>query len=273
MCDVLWELDLGKHADAFESNKIDGEVLRDLDNEGLRELGVATATERQKLKHAVQMIEACGQLRLSASAMERIRSSAANEEERDAVMIATWDAARVAAWLETTGTQQGVREKLLAAKVNGELLLHITNDDLKQLGITAMGDRVKLTKLIEAVRKQHFAALHAFFGTRVQPSSSSAKASTAASAETAPPAMDSSTLDTATMADAPPSEYKCPITLELMDQPVIAPDGHIYEKAAIERWLSEHKTSPMTGVPMAREPLLCKTLRSAIIAWKEKHPH
>jgi len=75
------------------------------------------------------------------------------------------------------------------------------------------------------------------------------------------------------MGVAPPSEYLCPITLELMEQPVVAPDGNVYEESAIRQWLAAHKTSPMTGAPMTTEPLLrCNTLRSAIIAWKEKHP-
>ena len=29
--------------------------------------------------------------------------------------------------------------------------------------------------------------------------------------------------------------------------PVIAADGHTYEKAAITEWLQEHQTSPVTG--------------------------
>ena len=32
-----------------------------------------------------------------------------------------------------------------------------------------------------------------------------------------------------------------------MREPVIAADGHTYEKAALESWLQLHNTSPVTG--------------------------
>ena len=43
------------------------------------------------------------------------------------------------------------------------------------------------------------------------------------------------------------NELSCPITCELMQDPVVAADGMTYEKVAIERWLESHGTSPMTG--------------------------
>lgn len=42
-------------------------------------------------------------------------------------------------------------------------------------------------------------------------------------------------------------DLRCPISLEVMRDPVMAADGHSYERAAIERWLAAHRTSPMTG--------------------------
>jgi len=76
----------------------------------------------------------------------------------------------------------------------------MTDDESERLGITTMGERVKLMILIDAIRKNHF--------------------------------------------------------------------------AAITQWVAEHKTSPMIREPMASQPLIqCKTLHSAITAWKEKHQH
>ncbi|KAK9804850.1 hypothetical protein WJX72_008634 [[Myrmecia] bisecta] len=43
-------------------------------------------------------------------------------------------------------------------------------------------------------------------------------------------------------------EMECPITQVFMTDPVIAADGHSYEKSAIEEWFSRHDTSPMTGL-------------------------
>ncbi|CAG9320663.1 unnamed protein product [Blepharisma stoltei] len=43
-----------------------------------------------------------------------------------------------------------------------------------------------------------------------------------------------------------PHEYLCPITQEMMEDPVIAADGNTYERAAITSWLNRSKTSPVT---------------------------
>ncbi len=49
----------------------------------------------------------------------------------------------------------------------------------------------------------------------------------------------------------------CPITLDAYRDPVLAGDGHIYERTAIVRWIQQQGTSPLT-----REPLNLKDLRS-----------
>ena len=47
-----------------------------------------------------------------------------------------------------------------------------------------------------------------------------------------------------------PPQFLCPITNELMLEPVTTSDGHVFERDAIERWLATHSTSPMTGMPL-----------------------
>jgi len=48
-----------------------------------------------------------------------------------------------------------------------------------------------------------------------------------------------------------PNEFFCPITHEVMEDPVIAQDGHTYERKAIERWFAMGKcTSPKTGASL-----------------------
>jgi TPR repeat protein len=46
-------------------------------------------------------------------------------------------------------------------------------------------------------------------------------------------------------------EHTCPITGELMEDPVTAEDGHVYERSAIQKWFEMQPTqiakSPMTG--------------------------
>lgn len=43
-------------------------------------------------------------------------------------------------------------------------------------------------------------------------------------------------------------EFICPITYELLREPVVACDGHTYEKNAIEKWFTAKDTSPLTSV-------------------------
>lgn len=49
-----------------------------------------------------------------------------------------------------------------------------------------------------------------------------------------------------------PDEYVCPITHEIMREPVKCSDGFIYEKAAINEWfLCGKYTSPMTNASLS----------------------
>jgi len=50
--------------------------------------------------------------------------------------------------------------------------------------------------------------------------------------------------------------FECPITLETMKDPVLAPDGHTYERLAITKWIVEHGTSPQTRQHMRVNQLL-----------------
>ena len=47
-----------------------------------------------------------------------------------------------------------------------------------------------------------------------------------------------------------PAGFICPITQEVMKDPVICCDGHSYERNAIMRWLQNNNTSPMTNLIM-----------------------
>jgi len=49
----------------------------------------------------------------------------------------------------------------------------------------------------------------------------------------------------------PPSFY-CPISHQCMHDPVALSDGHSYERRHIEKWLTLHNTSPVSGVKLAR---------------------
>ncbi|XP_006880863.1 PREDICTED: WD repeat, SAM and U-box domain-containing protein 1 isoform X2 [Elephantulus edwardii] len=68
-----------------------------------------------------------------------------------------------------------------------------------------------------------------------------------------------------------PDEFICPITRELMKDPVIAADGYSYEKEAMESWIGKKKrTSPMTNLVLPSLVLTPnRTLKMAINRWLE----
>ena len=49
-----------------------------------------------------------------------------------------------------------------------------------------------------------------------------------------------------------PHEHFCPITLDVMQDPVVALDGHIYERNAIAEHFRYSDKSPVTGVRIAK---------------------
>jgi hypothetical protein len=60
--------------------------------------------------------------------------------------------------------------------------------------------------------------------------------------------------------------------LTLMEDPVVASDGHTYNRADIENWLKTHDTSPQTSEPVEDKVLRPNiAMRKQIIAWREKH--
>ena len=46
------------------------------------------------------------------------------------------------------------------------------------------------------------------------------------------------------------NEYRCPITAEIMTDPVCTADGFTYERTAITEWLRTKNTSPSTGATL-----------------------
>lgn len=64
--------------------------------------------------------------------------------------------------------------------------------------------------------------------------------------------------------------YMCPITHQLMVNPVVLTDGATYEKSSIERWLLTNESSPKTGQALSSKVCTaCTTTRQAITALVE----
>eukprot|EP00271_Cylindrocystis_brebissonii_P008852 TRINITY_DN23372_c0_g1_i1.p1 TRINITY_DN23372_c0_g1~~TRINITY_DN23372_c0_g1_i1.p1 ORF type:complete len:664 (+),score=98.36 TRINITY_DN23372_c0_g1_i1:935-2926(+) len=70
---------------------------------------------------------------------------------------------------------------------------------------------------------------------------------------------------------SPPEDFRCPISLELMRDPVIVSTGMTYDRQYIEQWLKEgHKTCPKTQQLLPHPTLIPNySLRSLIVHWCE----
>eukprot|EP00964_Phaeocystis_antarctica_P158641 scaffold129414_cov63-Phaeocystis_antarctica.AAC.2 len=67
-----------------------------------------------------------------------------------------------------------------------------------------------------------------------------------------------------------PDDYICPITAEIMTDPVSTMDGFTYERAAITEWLRKDNTSPSTGALLESTTLIPNHLvRSLLRAFTE----
>lgn len=72
----------------------------------------------------------------------------------------------------------------------------------------------------------------------------------------------------------PPDHFICPITFEVMQDPVICADGITYERAEITKWLEKHSTSPKTKDVLPNKTLIPNlALKAAIDKMKREHPN
>ncbi|KAJ0983888.1 hypothetical protein J5N97_002244 [Dioscorea zingiberensis] len=70
-----------------------------------------------------------------------------------------------------------------------------------------------------------------------------------------------------------PDEFRCPITLDLMRDPVIVASGHTYDRSSIARWInSGHHTCPKSGQKLIHMALIPNyALRSLITQWGKEN--
>nr|AGN12872.1 putative U-box domain-containing protein 8 [Leavenworthia alabamica] len=64
-----------------------------------------------------------------------------------------------------------------------------------------------------------------------------------------------------------PNDFRCPISLEIMSDPVIIQSGHTFDRVSIQRWIdSGNRTCPITKLPLSENPSLIPNhaLRSLI---------
>eukprot|EP00727_Mastigamoeba_balamuthi_P007536 m51a1_g3402 putative wd-40 repeat-containing protein (894) ;mRNA; r:547638-551845 len=237
---VLRELRLQHHIPRFAADKVDGKRLAGMTDSEMRSLGVLKLSERKRLWHSVSTVETCGYVTISRATIERIALNS-NEETKAAVLSVLCGPAEVAKWLKSLRLKKNSRENLIAACLNGEMLLHLDDFDLAEIGVGAR-DRRLILEQVGSVRELYFYAVSLFCD-----------------------------VTRAAVGKPVPLRFICPITLRLMEDPVAAADGYIYERSAIKGWLEGHGVSPISGAPIAATPMVtCKLLCGAIEAFRKK---
>ncbi|KAK7306492.1 hypothetical protein VNO77_44437 [Canavalia gladiata] len=70
-----------------------------------------------------------------------------------------------------------------------------------------------------------------------------------------------------------PKDFCCPISLDMMRDPVIISTGQTYDRSSISRWMEEgHTTCPKTGQMLAHKRLVAnRALRNLIVQWCTAH--
>eukprot|EP00727_Mastigamoeba_balamuthi_P010424 m51a1_g6003 hypothetical protein (630) ;mRNA; r:26270-32033 len=218
-----------------EDNDIDGETLDELTEDDMRMLGMEPLADRKRLVHALHTFRATGLAAVDDSVVGAIAKE--HTQASEDILTALCNKANVCVWLLSLEIPFESVQLFDAAGVDGVVLMHLSDKDLQDIGVSSLGQRRKVTRRTDRMRSSYFAALEAHFSGK----------------------------------RAPPNEYVCPITMELMGDPVVAPDGFTYEREAITHWLVHgKKTSPMTGQAMPPGPLVPTiALRSAIKAFKD----
>ena len=175
------------------------------------------------------------------------------EPEALAGPMAEFGAAEVLRWLETieglTGAQRAaISAMLLEDELIGQDLLGWTERNLPRLlrGIGAAG----AAPVLLGARDKHLADTALVPVAAPEPES-----------EAAPTTL------------TPPGEYICPISCELMVDPVFTATGQSYERECISKWLRTKQTDPISNAKLPNKKLVPNiALRGLIMQWKEAQP-
>lgn len=73
-------------------------------------------------------------------------------------------------------------------------------------------------------------------------------------------------------ADGVPERFICPLTLEIMEHPLMTRAGHSFERVAILNWLRRNDKHPLTRESLSlRDLVQNEALKKEITNWKAKH--
>jgi len=262
------------YRDAFERGEVSGPVFGAASNNDLLSLGVADGRHRKLLL-------------LIADAMTHgagivVGPGGALPTSSDFGPALRWSTREVQAWLADDVALPQYLDAFQAAGITGFELLYLTESELTAgLGVGILGHRFRLSREIAALRVATLpwvteATGTPYYGT---PGGSTMRPSSPGSASSSSPVprrSRASTLTTELLAaghteDDPPSVFVDPISLEVIEDPVVAGDGFTYEKRTIALWFLSRDTSPVTGEVLTSKVLTPNhALRSQIAEWRER---
>lgn len=134
----------------------------------------------------------------------------------------SWSAEEVGDWLGQIDLGQ-YRDNFVSNAIDGTELCNMNDKMLIDLGVAAMGHRNRILRCIKTAQNK--------------------------------PTVSRSVSNLSD--NGIPDEYLCPITREVMKDPVMAEDGYTYERSAIQGWIDKGKdTSPMTSIPLKTKQLI-----------------
>ncbi len=68
------------------------------------------------------------------------------------------------------------------------------------------------------------------------------------------------------------TDFKCSISRDYLIDPVLASDGHVYERKYIKKWLSEHETSPITRQTIDKKLIKCHKFNEILNNFYQLNP-
>eukprot|EP01117_Protostelium_nocturnum_P019628 TRINITY_DN855_c0_g1_i3.p1 TRINITY_DN855_c0_g1~~TRINITY_DN855_c0_g1_i3.p1 ORF type:complete len:301 (-),score=102.45 TRINITY_DN855_c0_g1_i3:59-937(-) len=164
-----------------------------------------------------------------------------------------WNNEKVVEWFKQFGfmSQQFI-QNIIKFQINGSMLLEMEINDLKELGMDAYGERMEVMNKLDVLRLEQGQMAHSeevrLRNKMEVMEDQFVERHSEMLVELDNIRRENEKIMKRKRAEDIPNAFLCPVTQEIMNNPVIASDGHTYEKAAIEEWFGRRKkTSPLTG--------------------------
>jgi len=155
---------------------------------------------------------------------------------------ASWSVGQVVAHLKQQG-HESLAKLCDVHAISGAVLLSLKDEDFGALGFESLGDIAVMKRVLKDLKQQQ-------------------QQQQQGECEFGVERMRISEI---------PDDMLCPISHEIMQDPVMAMDGHTYERSRIEEWFRSHNTSPMTREAISTQLLPNITVKKRINDWKERN--